>query len=162
MTYRITIKRQFLYFAQPLLLLLFAFAFSYILFKWSAYIIFVPAFVFVTDTLPAAFLHIQYFCKDFGARLTLDRSRNQACYSKNNHSLKFAFKDIQQIIKVHSSTQPFTNGKISFTNYFYYKFVLTDGTELIVTCLLANDLQIILRLIYANEIQTSFKFFPSI
>lgn len=55
-----------------------------------------------------------------------------------------------------------TNRRSSFMKYYFYKFEFLDGKEFIATCLLADNLEVILSLIYDKNIDTKFKLFPSI
>jgi hypothetical protein len=162
LTYTITAKRQLSYLTLPSLYLLFCLLLSYLFFGWTLYFILLPVIVFAIDTLPALVLHIQYLFKNFDSTLILDRNTNRMTYRKGNTCLKYDFQDICQIIKVHSSTSPYTNGRNSFTNYFYHKFIFKDGVDIIATCLLADDLEVILSLIYNKKVETSFKLFPSV
>jgi hypothetical protein len=112
--------------------------------------------------LPALVLHLQYVDKNFKAKLEFDRTKNRIIYQQKNNRLDYSFQDISQVIKIHSSTFGFTNARHSFTNYYFYKFVFNDNVDLIITCLLANDLEIMLGLIYDKETESKFKLFPSV
>ena len=112
--------------------------------------------------LPALILHLQYVDKNFKARLEFDRTKNRIIYEQKNSHLEYCFQDISHVIKIHSSTSGFTNTRHSFTNYYYYKFTFNDNVDLIITCLLANDLEIILSLVYDNKIESKFELLPSV
>ena len=160
MTYSITARRQFTYLAQPLFFILLFSIISYLVFNRTDYAIFGLLFIFVVDSLPVAILHIQYLLKNYHSKLVFDRSINQISYTKGNVHLSYDFKYIQRVIKVYSATNGYSIGKNSFRKYFYYKLIFNDGVELIVTCLLADDLEIILIPIYHKEIEQCFRIFP--
>ena len=162
MTYTITARRQFTYLGQPLFYILLFSIISYILFNGTGYAIFGVLFIVVVDSLPVAILHIQYLLKNNHSKLVFDRSKNQISYAKGNDHLSYDFENIQHVIKVYSSTNGYSIGKNSFRKYFYYKLIFNDGVELIVTCLLADDLEIILIPIYHKEIEKRFRIFPSV
>jgi len=162
LTYKITFKKQLSYLIQPLSYLLLSLTISYLLFDFTKYFITIPCLCFVLDVLPALILHFQYLHKDFKATLTFDRLQNRIAFTKKGKTLFYNFQDIYRITKVQSSTYGVTNARHSFTNYYYYIFVFNDKSELAITCLLANDLEIFLSAIFNSKIETRFKLFPSI
>jgi len=118
--------------------------------------------VFFIDTLPALILHFQYLSKNASSSLIFRREKNQIEYKKKDYTLNYSFEEIQQITNVSSSLKTYFSGKYSFANYFYYKLKFKDGVELVITCLLADDLDGLFSLIFDKRIDINKKTFPSI
>lgn len=162
MTYSITARSQLTYLAQPLFFISAIFILFFWAFGWSYVLDFILLLTFVIDSLPAAILHVQYLYKNFNSTLSIDRNTNKISYIQQNSIIEYDFTNIEQIIKVKNSASSYINARHPFTQYFYYKIIFNDEQELIVTCLLADDLEIIFCVICPEKISTRLKFYPLI
>ncbi|HVM89925.1 MAG TPA: hypothetical protein VMT76_17185 [Puia sp.] len=135
---------------------------SFLLLGCTLVSLILPLMVFFIDTLPALILHFQYLSKNASSSLIFRREKNQIEYKKKDYTLNYSFEEIQQITNVSSSLKTYFSGKYSFANYFYYKLKFKDGVELVITCLLADDLDGLFSLIFDKRIDINKKTFPSI
>ena len=106
--------------------------------KWSNADWFIKLFVSLLGILPfVAFayvanrLHFTYWQHDRQAHLIVDVLAQCAVYRNHNH-MSFALSDVVQITNYESNA----GAKTPWKSYGYQVFVLKDGTEIIITCLL--------------------------
>lgn len=104
----------------------------------SAFFI-VLTFLFLIDTLPTIIVHTQYWIKNHGAIFTINTETKELKYEKSTRQFFYSFNDI-------ISLQYYRNlgkgsGWNSFGQYRYYKIILNDKKEIIITCLMINDIE---------------------
>jgi hypothetical protein len=103
-------------------------------------LLFIILFIFVFDILPAIFLHIQYYRANRHCLLQLDVRNRTATFSNKVTSISFDFKDISQLIKTRTLNSNI--GWYSFDWYLYYTLKLVNGQQIIITCLMIQDIEL--------------------
>ncbi len=144
--YKISLRNQFHFLWQALLLMLFTFSFTLFLSDSLTVIIGTTAFIFLLDTLPTLIVHVQYLANNWHATLTIDRNQNKISYSTKEFEKQYSFESIEKITRLSCYNQSAPSH--SFGDYFYYKIFLKDENPLIITCLLADDLEIYQSIIF--------------
>ena len=94
---------------------------------------------FLLDIMPALIVHVQYLIKNSGVVLTVDASQKKLTFDDKGHLTEVQFSDLTRLIRVASYGSK--TGVYSFGNYRYYKLILKDGSQFIVTCLLINKIE---------------------
>lgn len=155
--YKITIKRQLSFLSFSIIFILIIGTICYYAAGFGSPTIWSIVFTFCF-CLPGLIIHIQYLSENWNSILTIDRSMKSIIYKKKSFILKYSFDSIQDIIK----TKSYQNSIRTYAQdeYFYYKIIFKDGAELIITCLLADDLESIFTLIYPNKIKIIKKVLP--
>ncbi len=139
--FQITAKQQFILLARVIIFGLFIIG-GTIFFKVSlnsSPFLSVALVLFFIDTLPALVLFIQYWMKNRNARLTINTQTEKLIYQTPTFYSEHAFSDIisfQYYINLGKGT-----GWYSFGEYRYYKIIFYDNTEIIITCLMINNIE---------------------
>ena len=165
--YRITLKQQLLLLTPALIkyglfggIYLFFFGFS------LPTPIYLYAFLvlFVIDLLPAIILHVQYLVKNWTVILTIDTKSKTVFYQSKETSFTQNFDDIFLAEYVMSYGFKGSAGFYSFAEYRYQKIYFKDGTSIIITCLMINDIKNTLEMLLRLKAKEKFKiiaFVPS-
>jgi len=97
------------------------------------------ALFFFIDTLPTIILHIQYWIKNGDAILVVDTESKQLTYEQFNKRLSYCFGDIDHLEYYRSYGKG--SGWNSFGQYRFYKVIFRDNAQIIVTCLMINNIE---------------------
>ena len=140
--YHTTLMQQFLL-LSPMILrytILFGIYFYYFGFTVpSSLYYWLFAFVLITDILPTVVLHCQYLKKNSKCLFYFDSQTFLFCFKQKEFEKKFSSNDILEL-QYHVSYGRGT-GFYSFERYRYYKIILIDKTEIIITCLMKNKIE---------------------
>lgn len=90
-------------------------------------------------TLPAIYLHIEYFIRNRGQKITIEK--DEIYISKNGEEYKYNGDDLAKISLYQSASMdsrgiPFT----AMDYYGYLRIITKDGKEIIITCLMKRKL----------------------
>jgi len=125
--------------------------------------IYVLLFFFIFDVLPAIILHLQYLYANFGAILTIDKLNQTILYQKDGFAIEKQFSDIISFELISSfGGGRYIAGWYAFGEYRYCKLVFKDNTEVIITCLMINDIQNTLESLLRLNSQKKLKIFAFI
>ena len=119
----------------PISLLLFIFYFE--LFNIFVFIPF--GILLILDTLPSILLHINYYKANNGVTLTINKDENLLFYDSKDRFIESSLSKISCICLILSTV--YYTGRHSFGQYRYCKIVLIDGTEIVINCLMINDIE---------------------
>jgi len=154
--FKITIKQQFLvllHFLSSTAILIFI-QFFYFNFDFtSKFVIVSLLFLF---SLPVIVLHFQYLRYNIDTIFTINSQKNTFSYITGKEELTYSFKEIIAIYYYESYGRK--TGVYSFALYRYYKIVLADKKELIISCLLINDIENTLEILLKTKAEKRFKF----
>ena len=137
--FEITLKQQLKMLARtiifPIIMLLFVW--YYELFN---VFVFIPLGVLlVVDTLPSILLHINYYKANEGATLIIDQNHKVLIYKSKEKFFETSLSNISCMCLTLSTV--YNTGRHSFGQYRYCKVVLIDRTEIVISCLMVNDLE---------------------
>jgi hypothetical protein len=104
----------------------------------SAFILIAIFFLFI-DTLPTIAVHIQYYIINRKSLLILNTTAKELTFKTDTSQTNYSFDEINTIKYYRSYGKG--SGWHSFGEYRYYKIVFTDKKEIIITCLMVNDIQ---------------------
>lgn len=147
-THKITAARQFDFLHMQIFFAVLAITLHVLLFglgnsKVSETILLLwYAATFTLFILPGLVLHISYLKTNWKARLIIEKMNNSFVYHKGNNIHKSSISDIAAITKI--SSYFLENSKYSFAPYFYYQVKFKNGGAVIITCLLCDELEILL------------------
>ena len=101
--------------------------------------IYIAIFCLLIDTIPTVILHTQYWIKNHEVVFLINTDVKELQYETPTKQLKYSFTDI-------TSLQYYRNlgkgsGWNSFGEYRYYKIIFNDEIEIIITCLMINDIE---------------------
>jgi hypothetical protein len=140
--YHISFKQHFMLLIQPILLYVIIVGMVY---YWYHKFNFIPlvitlSSVFLLDTLPALILHIQYLIKNYKAIVLLNTTDRTFSYRSFKQKEKVSnFSDIKLLEYYVSYARKM--GIYSFARYRYYKIILSNDEEIVITCLMINDIE---------------------
>ncbi len=140
--YRIRLAQQLLLLAPVLLkngFLFFIYLYFFGMTMPVVGFVYLLAFIIVFDILPTLIIHIQYLYCNWKAGFTINTAMKYFIYQTPSRQLKYAFSDILRI--THYASYGGGSGIYSFAEYRYYKITLNDKTEIVVTCLMINDIK---------------------
>ena len=139
-TFKVTLKQQIillssLFLKNGILILLIYFINGTLNTIGSFYTIIV---IFFIDILPTIIVHIQYLLRNKGALFIVDTQNKTLEYRDKKSDLKYSFDDIDSLNYVAS----YGGGSrwYSFAEY-RYKIILHDRNEIIITCLMMNNIK---------------------
>ena len=145
--FTVTLKQQLLLLIQPICAYIFILTGLYL---YSNQLSFRTAeiaiiFIFLSDTLPALILHAQYLIKNCGTLLFIDEVNRTVTYQNSKKKVQhITFSNIDSLEYYVSSVR--NTGIYSFARYRFFKMILKNGNEVIITCLMVNDIQNTLEL----------------
>lgn len=99
----------------------------------------VYGFLLVIDIIPTMIVHIQYWLKNRKAVLVINTAAKELIYQTPSEQLKYSFSDITLLQYYWNFGKG--SGWNSFGMYRYYKIFLKDGTTIVITCLMINDIE---------------------
>jgi len=142
--YRITLKQQLLLLTPAIIIYGFLGAVYLFFFGLSLPTpIYLYAFLvlFGIDLLPASILHIQYLVKNSKAELIINRQTRRISYSNGTENLDYCFDDLRELYCVASYGGGRNTGYYSFGDYRFCKLIFKDDVEIVITCLMVNNIQ---------------------
>lgn len=142
--YHITLKQQFLVSCSGLIkyLGLAIICVYFLQLRYQPIFSLVILFFFIVDILPAIVLHLQYRSTNSDATLIIDRPGQRILYRKSSLTIEQQFSDINSFELVSSYGGGQNNvGWYAFGEYRYCKIGFRDNTQIVVTCLMMNDIQ---------------------
>ena len=96
--------------------------------------------IFLIDSLPAIIMHIQYLLKNRKSVLILNTESKELIFeSQGKEKLAYSFNDIISLDYYRSYGKG--SGWHAFGQYRYYKITFIDKKEIIITCLMINDIE---------------------
>jgi hypothetical protein len=104
----------------------------------SAYIIVLTIYFFI-DILPTLIVHTQYWLKNHKAIFTINTEKKELLYEIPERELKYSFDDIVSLEYYWNFGKG--SGWNSFGQYRYYKIMFKDNTQIVITCLMINDIE---------------------
>lgn len=137
--FEITLKQQLKMLARTIILpiIMLLFVWYYELFN---VFVFIPLGVLlVVDTLPSILLHINYYKANEGATLIIDQNHKVLIYKSKEKFVETSLSSISCMCLTLSTV--YDTGRHSFGQYRYCKVVLIDRTEIVISCLMVNDLE---------------------
>lgn len=117
---------------------------------------FIYVFLFFFSVVPTLFLHIQYYFRNRGAVLIINSDSETLSFVQANILLQHALSEIKNIEGVASYGKG--TGWYSFGEYRYCKINFTDNTNIIITCLMVNDIENVLKRLLKKDIDKRFRF----
>jgi hypothetical protein len=102
--------------------------------------------IFISDTLPAVILHIQYYFRNKHLELELNgRAETFVLKFKGEEIINESFVNISCFQYYQSYL--FMNGRYSFGEYSFVRFIFKNKKEAVITCLMVDDIRSTLELI---------------
>lgn len=99
--------------------------------------------LFIIGILPVTILHVQYWLVNKKSVLTIDINDNTIQYQSGSENFKFSAEDILKITLYTSYGR--NTGWYTFSGYRYFKINLKNSTEIIITCLMVNDIEYLIK-----------------
>jgi hypothetical protein len=96
-------------------------------------------FYFFINILPTIIVHTQYWLKNHKAIFTVNTQNKELSYELPEKELKYSFADITCLEYYWNFGKG--SGWHSFGEYRYYKIIFKDKTEIVITCLMINDIE---------------------
>lgn len=94
---------------------------------------------FILSVLPVIIVHTQYYIANRGASLIIDTDKKILMYSSKIKQYEYSFDDIQFLY--HYVSYGGGSGWYTFDEYRFFKIVFNDNKEIIITCLMMNDIK---------------------
>ncbi|HEU5052664.1 MAG TPA: hypothetical protein VFT78_06105 [Hanamia sp.] len=141
--YEISLKQQLLLLGHLFFTTLFWIGFgvyNYYVYRWhweTYRTIFL--FFFFIDILPTIILHLQYLIKNWRATFFIFTEAKHLEYRKGCTVLSYSFEDIDSLQYFYNLGKG--SGWNSFGEYRFYKIIFKDKTEMVITCLMINDIE---------------------
>jgi len=131
--------------------------------RWlEIFVISLLLFIFV---LPVIILHIQYLLYNKKAKLSLNSSSGLITFGNGNVSYQFKKEDIS-VFDYYATIGYYTSKDYSswytFGPYRYYRIILKNGSKIILTSLMINDIENKLEPIIGLEAERKFRAVPFI
>jgi hypothetical protein len=129
--YKISLKQSLLLLVQPMIVYVLVLGALYYYYKGLPFVALIAAlsFIFLTDTLPALILHIQYLAVNKGVLFIVDEENRTFSYKSSKLDTDIeSFNNINSL-EYHASYGRGT-GVYSFDRYRYYKIIMNGGKEL--------------------------------
>lgn len=114
----------------------------------------------LTFTILSIYLHIEYIIENY--KLEIEITENQFIVTKDNQRHFYSKSKVSKIILYKSAS--IEKGGIPFSAmeyYFYLKVVLDSNEEILITCLLINDLDMLLSKFQGINFERKNRFFCS-
>ncbi len=142
MKFKITLKQQLLL-ILPLIIkngILFGIYFYFFGFEFPpSFYTYILLFIILFDILPTILVHIQYLLENRSAILVIDKEARELKYNSPLRELKYSFDDIYTV--QHFASYGGGTGVYSFGEYRYFKIIFKDKVEVIITCLMINNIK---------------------
>jgi hypothetical protein len=140
--FRVTIKQQLILLAHLLIVSIGVIIGSIYFLKISindnAFIMGFTIYFFI-NILPTIIVHTQYWLKNHKAIFTINIENKELLYEMPEKHLRHSFADIASLEYYWNFGKG--SGWHSFGEYRYYKILFKDKTEIVITCLMINDIE---------------------
>jgi hypothetical protein len=138
--YKITLLQQLIILTPMLFTNLVLIIGGIYFFKFSFNVlIIIYAIFFFIDMLPTIIIHVQYWIKNHGAVLTINTETKELFYKKHAKQVKYSFTDIDLLQYYRNLGKG--SGWNSFGQYRYYKITFNDKKQIVITCLMINNIE---------------------
>ena len=120
-------------------------------------------FFFLLNVLPVLLLHFQYLSKNWKATLEIDTRKQLIRYTNHDETKIVSFHNISELKYFATHGHISTKGSslfYTFDPYRYYSIKSNDGTTIIVTCLMINDLENSLEPLIGIKAERKFRMVP--
>ena len=114
----------------------------------NAYIIVLTVYFFI-DILPTIIVHTQYWLKNHKAIFKINTVSKELSYEIPEKNLRYSFADIASLEYYWNFGKG--SGWNSFGQYRYYKIIFKDNTQIVITCLMINDIENTLEILLRME-----------
>lgn len=94
------------------------------------------AFVLIFSIIPTLSIHINYFLKNRNSIFRFDRFKGDISYADDKINFIYSFTDIDRLERY--SSYGASSTWYTWSAYRYFKFVLKDGNEIIITSLMLD------------------------
>jgi hypothetical protein len=118
----------------------------------SVGMLFVIILLALTDSLPALIVFTQYWLKNRRSILTIDTDKRELVYVAPAKRLAYSFDDISNLDYYRSRGKG--SGMHAFGEFRYYKLTFKDKTEIIVTCIMINQIEYVLEALLGIKAET--------
>lgn len=112
-------------------------------------------FFFLIDILPTIIVHTQYWLKNHKGIFTVNTETKQLEYKTPAKQLNYSFDDIVSLQYYRNLGKG--SGWHSFGQYRYYKIIFKDKTEIVITCLMINDIENTMEVLLRIKAETHAK-----
>jgi hypothetical protein len=112
--------------------------------------------------LPSLYLHIEYYLKNRGQRVEILESEIRL-YDRDGRLKKYASEDLEKVILYKSAS--LDKGGIPLTPvevYHYARIISKQGGEIVITCLLAPNVELLVRMLKGVSVERKKQFFASL
>src|SRR6185437_3620318 len=156
LSFKITIRRQlsmlsWMLIVYGLLGLVYVYFFGFKINRFFA-LAFLAAFLF--DICPPLIAHTQYYIANSHATLTIDKEDQILMYNSPKECMSYHFDDIAVVEHVAS----YGGGAwYSFSEYRYFRITFKDKKQLIITCLMMEDIKDTLEMLLRVRAQKKMK-----
>jgi hypothetical protein len=116
--------------------------------------------LFILTVLPVIILHTQYFLLNRNSELLINREDKTITYISGNTELKAEFNDIESLQFYGSFAGD--SGIYTFSAYRFYKIILKDKREIIVTSLMMKNIKNELPKLLSIGVQSHYSFLATI
>jgi hypothetical protein len=140
MKFKITLRQQILMLLPLILKNGIAFGIMYYFIGMELHtLIIVFLIFFILDILPTLIVHIQYLFKNWKSVLTINNENKKLTYVSRFDNLEYSFDDILSF--QHIASYGGGTGVYSFGEYRYFKILFKDNKQIIITCLMINNIK---------------------
>lgn len=113
-------------------------------------------------TIPALYLHLEYYFQNRGQQLTI-LDEELIYKSRNGAERQFRFGELQKIILYKSASLDKRGLQLSaIESYHYAKIIPKHGEEIIITCLMAPNVEEVLRQIKLGQYERKNQLFSGL
>jgi hypothetical protein len=144
MKFKITFKEQVLMLLPLVLKNTIALGLIFYIFGTETHaLIIIFLLFFLLDILPTVILHIQYLFKNWNSELSLNKEKRKLAYVSSTENLEYSF---DEILSVHHFASYGGGTRVySFGEYRYFKIIFKDNKQIIITCLMINNIKMTLE-----------------
>ncbi len=107
--------------------------------KNSIFLLYFGLGIFIIDTLPALIPHIQYYLKNKDSYLIIDQEKNIIILKTKGTTIQTSLNDIIEL--QHYASYGGGTGFYAMGEYRFYRLVLNGNKDIIITCLMVNDIE---------------------
>lgn len=130
--------------------------------RWDQDAIMIFSFFWLAYFIPAIYLHSEYYLKNYDQRLEI-LENEIILHERNGEVRKYRSQDLQKVVLYKSAS--LDKGGIPLTpmeSYHYALIVPKHGTEIIVTCLMAPNVEEAIKLIKGVSYERKKRLFASL
>jgi hypothetical protein len=166
--FQITLKQQLLILVpfltmNPVIIVIFIFIFRDV--KIELWMLVAFFLLFLIEVLSVVILNIQYLLKNWNAVLMVDNVKQSIQYHQKQQFLEYKIHEIERIRYYATSGHISRKGSslwYTFDPYRFYKITFKDKREIVVTCLMINNIEHVLEELIGVRAEWKFRLFPLI